>query len=213
MKLSDKIQICISTFAAILSVIAISVSMYSNGISRSAYELSLNSFNAERRIAVRSEREQDYISFSPLEEGQQIHSLTIFFPSELNIGVLVLTPPDLKIYDTRINFNIQDYIEAQIPAKEGYAQVALNYPIPALIMVHGYSKGYASQSAGIYDFIYAVNRVEDNVGLRLKSAVLNNFHYEVDEPQKYIDAVFEQVKSATTSNKSKHSDSVNAAGV
>ncbi|MBN7799177.1 hypothetical protein [Parahaliea mediterranea] len=201
MKLTDKVQIGISAFAAIVSVTAIAVSMYSNAISHSAYELSLNSFNAERRIAVRTIREEDHIAFSPLEDGQQIHSMTVFFPSELNIGTLVLTPPDLKIYDTRINFNIQDHIEEQIPGRERFAQVALNYPIPALIMVHGYSKGYASMSVGIYDFIYAINRVEDSAGLRLKSAVLNNFHYEVSDPQAYIDRVFAESRRIIASNK------------
>ncbi len=201
MKLGDKVQVGISVFAVITSVVAISVSLYSNGISQSAYELSITNFNAERRIAVRTTRDGGHIQFSALEEGQQIHSMRVYFPSELGIGVLNLTPPDLKIADTRINFYVKKHIEQQLPPIEGYAQIALNYPIPALIMVRGYSKGYASISIGVYDFIYAVNRTEDSAGLRLKSAVLNDFHFGIKYPQKYIDQVFNDVKQAISSNK------------
>lgn len=194
MKQSEIIQTITSIVAVILSIAAIIVSIHSNGVSKNAYDLSLNSFNAERRIAVRTKREKDHLLFTPLEDGQQIHDLTIFFPSELNIEAQMLTPPDLKIYDSKINSSIKKYIQTQIPYEEGYAKIAMNYPIPALIMVHGYSKGYASISIGVYDFIYAVNRVKDNAGLRLKSAVLNNFYYEVDDPQNHIDIVFEKLK-------------------
>lgn len=137
MKSSERINLALSISACVVSTIAVGV--YSNNISKSAYELSVDTFNSERRIALRTVRKDNYIQFGPLESGQQIHDLTVFFPSELDIGVLAMTPPDLTIYDTRIDPEIKRYIESRISAKEGFAQVALNYTIPALILLHGYS--------------------------------------------------------------------------
>ncbi len=194
MTTNEKIQLGISIFAALVSVIAICVSIYSNFISGKAFKLSLDGFNAERRIALKTERDNDHIVFKPLEEIQQIHDVTIYFPTELEVGVINITPPELFIYDTSINPSIKKYFEKKIPPKKDYAQVVLNHPIPALILLHGYSKGYASMSVGIYDFIYEVNRLDDEAKIRLKSAVLNNFHPDADNPQETIDALFEQFK-------------------
>jgi len=200
MKVSEKIQIWISASAVILSVFAIVISIYANSISQNAYRLSLDIFNAERRIAVRSEKEKTHLRLSPLEEGQQIHSISIYFPSELKIEPLTLTPPDLNIYYAIINSNIQNHREQQIPAKQGYALVLLNHPIPALFLIHGYSKGYASQSAGIYDLIYSVSRDETQAHIELRTAVLNNFHKEVSDPQQLIDSIYQDLKREFSKN-------------
>jgi hypothetical protein len=194
----EKIQLALSIFAAIASLIAIGVSIYANHISGKAQQLALDGFNAERRIALRTLTHEDRIEFKPLEESQQVHDITIFFPSRLDIGPIAATPPELFVYYTRINPQVQRYIEKQIPAKKDYAQVVLNYPVPALILLHGYSKGYASMSAGLYDFIFEVNRLEDGANIRLKSAVLNNFQYQVDDPQALIDSLFEQLVAQTS---------------
>jgi len=200
MKVSEKVQIKISISAVIVSLIAIFISLYANSISQNAYELSLDSFNAERRIAVRSERKEKYLSLSPLEEGQQIHSISIYFPSELGIAPLTLTPPDLNIYYAIINNSIKKHIEQQIPAKQGYALVSLNHPIPALFLIHGYSKGYASQSAGVYDLIYSISRDESEAHIELRTAVLNNFHKDVSDPQKLIDSIFQELNEEFSKN-------------
>lgn len=44
-------------------------------------------------------------------------------------------------------------------------------------------------SAGIYDFVYEINRLEDGAHIKLKSAVLNNFHNQIDDPQALIDSI------------------------
>lgn len=194
----EKLQLGLSIFGAVVSFIAIGVSLYANNVSGKAYQLAVDGFNAERRIALRTVSHDDRIEFIPLEESQQVHDITIFFPSKLDIGPIVATPPESHVYYTRINSQIQRHIEKQLPVKEGYAQVALNYPIPALILLHGYSKGYASMSAGLYDFFYEVNRLEDGAKIRLKSAVLNNFQYQVDNPLALIDSLFEQLLAQTS---------------
>lgn len=191
-------ELLVSIFAAILSLIAIGISIYANNISGKAYKLSEDGFNAERRIALRTEREGDHIIFKPLEDTQQIHDVTIFFPSKLDIGVIEITPPELSIYDTRIDYNIKKYIENKILPKKGYALLAPHYPIPALIILHGYSKGYASISIGMYDFIYEINRLEDGAHIRLKSAVLNNFDFSTNNPQATIDSYFEELEKKTS---------------
>ena len=194
----EKIQFGLSVFGAVASLIAIGVSLYANHVSSKAHQLAVDGFNAERRIALRTVNHDDRIEFKPLEESQQVHDITIFFPSKLDIGPIAATPPELHVYHTRINPQIKRHVEKQLPAKEGYAQVALNYPIPALILLHGYSKGYASMSAGLYDFVYEVNRLEDGARIRLKSAVLNNFQYQADNPQALIDSLFEQLLAQTS---------------
>ena len=195
-----RLQLGLSIFGVITSIIAVGVSLYANNISGKAYQLALDGFNAERRIALRTISHEDHIEFKPLEESQQVHDITIFFPSKLDIDPIVVTPPELLVYHTRINPQIQRYVEKIFPPKKDIAQVALNYPIPALILLHGYSKGYASMSAGLYDFVYEVTRLEDGARIQLKSAALNNFIHQADDPQALIDALVAQLDSKTSNS-------------
>ena len=189
----------ISGVTAIISIVAVIMSLWANSVSKNAYELANRAYSDERRIFLRTKSfdaggTEKGLIFEPLDGAQQVANMTIFFPSKFEIPPITLTPPDLRLYQSSIEYPIKQYLKKKVPPVKDHAVIADHYPIQAFIGVQGYTKGVSIATAGVYDFIFS--HFQPEIGeptIELKSAVLNNYTLNVEGgPQKYIDEVFKQ---------------------
>jgi len=199
---NEKITLIVSGVTAVISLVAVGISLWANHISKDAYELASKSYFDEKRIFLRTKNFDDGglnkgLIFEPLDEHQQVANMTIFFPSKLEIPPIFLTPPNLKLYQSKIELPIKQYLKKKISAVDGHAVYAANYPIQVFIEVQGYTKGVSIATAGVYELIFSHLQPESGEPTtELKSAVLNNYTLNVEGgPQKYIDEVFSQFEA------------------
>lgn len=181
MSSSDQIALLSAAIATVLGLVSLFVSLHANRISAGAEELAKAAYFAERRIALISSTEKDehgseYLMFAPAGSDQTINSVTLFFPLKLGISPITLAAGDLRLYHSRISLDLRVYWDSRTPAKEGYGLVRLNVPIPVAAVVHGYSKGDAVVTLGIYDLYCRYVRIEDKpTHLQILSLTLNNW--------------------------------------
>jgi len=188
----EKINIGIASIGLITSIIAIIVSFNSNRISNEAYKLSQNEYFSDRRILLKSIKKNGYLELIPISSEQSINNLTIFFPSKFGFQPKVLTPPNLKIYNTLIDTTLKNYIDEITPDTEDYASLRPNFPFPILIATQGYTKGTASMTFGIYDIYVSYIKVENASSVEIQSIALKNYMNINTNPQKSIDKIFNE---------------------
>src|SRR6266704_2837084 len=123
-----------------LSVVAIGVSIYASRISRSAHRLAKQAYDADRRILLKSERGEGCLILSPLTADQAVNSIVLYFPTKLGIPEIVLTSPDLRLFDTRIEHQVRGLWDSHTPVRPGFASVRLHSPVPVVAAVHGYAR-------------------------------------------------------------------------
>lgn len=188
----EKINIIISSLGAITAVLAIVISLNANHISEKAYNLSQNEYISDRRILLKSIKRGDYLELIPISNEQSINNLTIYFPSKFGFMPKVLTPPNFKIYNGLIDNTLKTYIDEITPNTKDHASLRPNFPLPILIVTHGYTKGTASVTVGIYDIYVSYIKTEDTSSAEIQSISLNNYMNVNINPQESIDRVFNE---------------------
>jgi len=198
---NEKLTLWISTITGSASIIALGLSLWSNHVSAKAYDLSQQSYYDDRRIFLKTEVTAGAnpikgLHFLPLESNAQIAWVEIFFPSKLGIDSIGLAAPDFDLSEALLDENVRIYLDRMTPASPGHAGVRPHFPIPALILVKGYTKGKAVATAGIYDFNFEYVRPADGGStIRIRAAALNNYVESVDAPQKMIDDLFVKIEA------------------
>lgn len=170
--------------ALAVSILALVNSLRSNRISKSALDMVKQTFFGERSIALKSERGQDHLLLSAAAEGQAINNITIYFPVQLGIMPIVLTPPNFKLPDEKIVAALRAYWDSK--TAPGFKRD--NVPLPVVATVHGHTKGVATVTTGIYDLFATYVRTENNFSsVDINALTLNNYALATDDPQKLAD--------------------------
>ena len=153
--------------------------------------------DAERRIILRSELTEGRIALAgslvllPVDPEAQVAELVITFPSRLGLEPIILTPPVLRLFAGFVTPGIERYLQTQIsdPEEDSVTEV-WHRAIPTLIVLRGNTKGVTVTNAAVYDLLVDYHKVRGGrPEVYLKAMTLNSYG-TVDDPQAFIDAVF-----------------------
>jgi len=206
MSRSDQIALLGLAVATLLSLVSLFISLHANRISAGAEELAKAAYFAERRIALTSavgkdEHGAEYLLLSPSGSDQAINNVTLFFPQKLRIPPIALAAGDLRLFHVGISEQIRAYWDSRTPTKEGFALVRPNVPMPVAVVIHGYTKGDAVITCGIYDLYCRYARLDGtSAHLQILSLTLNNWSLPNADPQDEADRALAAQEAVTSSS-------------
>ena len=201
MTTADKITLVGVVTATLLGVLSLLFALRANRISVAAEELARRAYLAERRIALRSEVAKDpgggeYLAITPAGADQAINSVTLCFPTKVRVPPIALVAGDLRLPLAAVTEQLREYWDSRTPPEPGYALVRPNVPIPVAAVVHGYTKGDAVVTKGVYDLYVRYIRYDGKPSdLSVLSLTLNNWSFADADPQAEADWVLGRQES------------------
>lgn len=174
------VQLVATILACLVSVGALFASFHSLKLSKSQLRLSQEEFQGDRRIALRAKVSDAGISFEPTDSSQEVHSVTIGFPSEFGGRDIELIAGRLHIdHESWQKLVKRLFLELIPEGDDTHAAVLPKAVIPLLFEVHGHTRGVPSTSTAIYDLYLTVTRFQSDCVLQAVGVGLNGY---IDSP-------------------------------
>jgi|LakMenEpi03Aug12_release.lakeMendotaPanAssembly.Ray.scaffolds.fasta_scaffold81910_2 hypothetical protein len=158
----------------------------------------------QRRVLLRSVVVGDSVQLTAINPEHAVNNITVFLPSPFKIRPFILTPPNFEIPVVTLEAMAQEYLDTKLSPIKNHVLVTNHYPLPALLVVHGYGSGRATVTTAVYDCFFEYIRPDSGASqIDLRAIAFNNY-FPNEDPQNTIDKLFEkaeEIKEALNNNR------------
>lgn len=146
----------VSISSAILSMVAISVSVKSCTVSQRSLELSQQDFMASRSVVYKAtlNSENDEIQFAAGDPNIQLQYGTVYVPPQLNKTEWPIAPPKFGLPLVVMRNNVESFLDKKVIRERGYIKVIDKTSVPIVLATSYVAKGRAYSEISLYQLVY-----------------------------------------------------------
>ena len=142
----------IALFSAIISLVAMAVSIRSCYLADKSFVLAEREYKSNRYLVLKGtfDNEAKEVQFIPINENTLLQKVTVFFPSEIIDQEWEVYSPDYKMALVVLENNLQRFLKKKNQTPKNHVGIAVDATIPIIIDTFYTTKGVTIPDRALY---------------------------------------------------------------